>query len=69
MVVEGRLVDPPDVRDQFTYLRVKVERIHPAGDFHFVPVSGLLLARVDPGGSWRYGDQIRLTGYLGTLLE
>lgn len=64
MVVEGRLVDPPDLRDQFTYLRVKVDRIHPARDFHFVPVRGLLLARVDPGGSWRYGDQVRLTGYL-----
>ena len=64
MVVEGRLVDPPDERDQFTYLRVKVDRIPPAGDFHFVPVSGLLLARVDPGGSWRYGDQVRLTGTL-----
>lgn len=64
LVVKGKLIDPPDNRDQFTYLRLRVEQFHPEDQLQFQTVRGLLLARVEPGGPWRYGDLVRLEGYL-----
>ncbi|MEW5868082.1 MAG: ComEC/Rec2 family competence protein [Chloroflexota bacterium] len=66
LVVEGVVDGPPDERDTYTYLRVRVERLHPVGELLFTPVGGALLAKVPPYGEWRYGDLIRLEGELRT---
>jgi competence protein ComEC len=68
-VVQGVLVEPPDVRDQYTNLKVRAEELHAVGELNFIPVDGLLLARVPHWGSWRYGDKVRLEGDLVTPPE
>jgi competence protein ComEC len=68
-VVEGVLSEMPDERDAYTNLRIEVDQIHPVGEMLFTPVQGDLLARVPPGGRWRYGDRVRLQGYLRTPSE
>ncbi|MFN2159263.1 MAG: ComEC/Rec2 family competence protein [Anaerolineales bacterium] len=60
--VQGIIVEPSQEFDRFTYLKVRVQELHPVGERLFTPVSGLLLARVPPGGDWHYGDQVRLEG-------
>ena len=64
LLVTGTLTAPPDVRDTYTNLRVQVTSVN-TGDQDLV-VSGLILARVAPGGTWQYGDVIRLRGHLQT---
>jgi competence protein ComEC len=68
-VVEGILVEPADVRDSYTNLRIRADRLHPLGENLFTPVEGLILARVPPGESWHYGDRIRIQGELATPPE
>ena len=68
-VLEGVLVQPPDERDLYTNLRVRVDRLHPVGETSFLPVTGYVLARVPPGASWHYGDRLRLEGNLQTAPE
>jgi competence protein ComEC len=68
-MVEGVLSTMPDERDAYTNLRIEVDQIHPVGELLFTPVEGALLARVPPGGNWRYGDRVRLQGYLRTPSE
>lgn len=68
-VVEGVLVEPPDERDSYTNLRLQVTQLHPRQEPLFHDVSGLLLARVLPGGVWQYGDRVRLEGQLQTPPE
>jgi len=68
-IVEGVLVEQPDVRDRYTNLRLRVERIHLVGELLFTPVEGLLLARISPGDEWHYGDRVRLQGELETPPE
>jgi competence protein ComEC len=64
LLVTGTLAGPPDVRDTYTNLRLQVTGVN-TGD-ESLPVSGLILARVPPGGDWRYGDVLRLRGHLQT---
>jgi competence protein ComEC len=66
LIVEGEITEPPDVRDNYTYLRVSVNRFRPENNLLFTPVKGMLLARVYPEGEWRFGDRIRLEGHLET---
>jgi competence protein ComEC len=66
LVIEGLIVEPPDVRDGYTNLRVSVRQLHPQTDPLFQPVKGTLLARVSSDGDWQYGDRIRLEGRLET---
>jgi competence protein ComEC len=68
-LVEGILDKPPDVRDTYTNLKIRVDQIHPPGELPFTPVDGLLLARVAPGGDWHYGDRVLLEGSLETPPE
>lgn len=64
-ILEGILIEPPDWRDTHTNLRLRVT--YRAGEEGWpVPVYGLILARVAPGGDWRYGDRLRLQGHLST---
>jgi competence protein ComEC len=69
MVVEGVLTEPSDVRDAYTNLRIAVDQLRPVEEAKFTPVRGLLLARVQLGGDWHYGDRLRLTGQLVTPPE
>lgn len=66
LVLEGVVVAPPDDRDRFTYLRVQVDQWRPREAPVFRAVAGLLLVQAPPGGDWRYGDRLRLQGWLKT---
>ena len=68
-VAEGVVSGLPDERQDYTNLRVQIEQIHPKDEQLFKPVDGLLLTKVPPGGQWRYGDRVRLQGYLKTPFE
>jgi competence protein ComEC len=69
VLVEGIISDPPDVRDTYVNLRVKVEQILPTGETQMVRVDGLLLARVSKNTVFNYGDRIRMQGKLQTPPE
>ncbi|MGA2490221.1 MAG: ComEC/Rec2 family competence protein [Anaerolineales bacterium] len=64
LLITGTLADPPDVRDTYTNLRMNVTSVN-TGD-QSLPVNGLILARIAPGGDWQYGDVVRLRGHLKT---
>ncbi len=64
--VLGILDSPPDVRDTYTLLRISAREIRPANGFRHLPVRGTLLARIERGGDWEYGDRIAVTGALKT---
>ncbi len=67
LLVTGVLADPPDERDTYTNLRIHVTEVFTGGKI--LPVDGLLLARILPGGEWHYGDVVRLRGHLKTPPE
>ncbi len=69
VVIEGLVIAYPDQRDGVTLLRVQAERLRGEDDLLYREVSGVLLARVHPYGSWRYGDRLQLEGYLETPPE
>lgn len=66
MIISGVVVNFPDQRDTYTNLRIQAERIHSANDVLATPVSGLLLARVEPDENFHYGDRIVLRGRIQT---
>lgn len=68
ILVTGVLIEPPDVRDNYQNLRIKVERLD-TGNPEPLPVSGLLLARLPDGETYHYGDRLRLRGTLKTPPE
>ena len=68
-VLEGVVSAYPDVRDTYVNLRVSSEQIRLKDELLFTPVSGDVLAKVQPGGGWRYGDRVRLEGWLRTPPE
>lgn len=67
-ILEGQVVDYPDVRDGYTRLLVSVEQLHPTGELRFTLVEGEILATVPPG-DWQYGDRVRLSGWLSVPFE
>ena len=68
-VLEAVIVEPPDHRNTYSNLRLRVEQLRTVGDNRFTPIHGLLLARIFPGSSFSYGDRIRLEGYVETPPE
>jgi competence protein ComEC len=68
-VMDGMLVEPPDVRDTYTNLRLGIIQLHPVGEETFLPVHGLLMARVSTNTDFKYGDLIRLQGHILTPAE
>ncbi len=67
VLVTGTLDEPPDYRDTYTNLYVKVEAVDTgSGD---LPVQGELLARVFPNETYQYGERIRIRGKLVTPPE
>jgi competence protein ComEC len=67
VLVTGTLIELPDVRDTYTNLRLEVSEVN-TGD-KSLPVSGLILARVQSGPTFHYGDVIRVRGMLETPPE
>ncbi|HLO33200.1 MAG TPA: ComEC/Rec2 family competence protein [Anaerolineales bacterium] len=67
LLITGTLIEPPDYRDNYTNLRLKVGKVD-TGDFD-LPVSGLLLARVSDNQVFHYGEVLRLRGKLKTPPE
>ncbi|NOY99580.1 MAG: DUF4131 domain-containing protein [Chloroflexi bacterium] len=68
VLVTGTLTEPPDYRDNYTNLHLQVEYIDTGNAFP-LSVHGLIIARVDPGETYHYGDRLRLRGYLKTPPE
>jgi competence protein ComEC len=67
LLVTGTLDEPPDYRDTYTNLYVKVEAVDTgSGD---LPVQGELLARAFPNETYEYGERIRIRGKLVTPPE
>ena len=67
LLIKGTLIEPPDYRDNYTNLRLKVTRVD-TGDRE-LPANGLLLARVSSNQVFHYGDILRLRGKLKTPPE
>lgn len=65
-LLEGVIVQPPDERDLYTQVRIAVDRIAEAEGGAFQPAEGLVLARLPPGGGWRYGNRLQVEGRLQT---
>ncbi|MEZ0396858.1 MAG: ComEC/Rec2 family competence protein [Anaerolineales bacterium] len=67
LLVTGVVAAPPDVRDRYINLRLEVRFVNSGyGD---IPVEGLILARLAPGGEYHYGQVLRLRGQLLTPPE
>ncbi|MCD6290622.1 MAG: DNA internalization-related competence protein ComEC/Rec2 [Anaerolineae bacterium] len=62
VTVEGMVVDDPDVRDRYTGLRVRADRITINGVRR--QVTGLVLVRAGRFSEYAYGDRVRATGLL-----
>src|SRR5215208_5309637 len=67
LLITGTLLEPPDYRDNYTNLRLKVTRVN-TGDRE-LPANGLLLARISNNQMFHYGDILRLRGKLKTPPE
>jgi competence protein ComEC len=72
-LVDGVILEPPDVRDTYVNIRLTVEQAAAvpaqADAAEFIPVQGLLLARLPAGASFAYGDRVQLQGKLETPPE
>jgi len=64
LLIKGWIVEPPDYRDTYTNLRVRVQQLDTGKDLF--DVGGLLLVRVPPDQVYHYGDIVRLRGKLQT---
>ncbi len=62
LFITGTVVDPPDVRDTYTNLRLRVESVD-TGKKQY-GVGGLILARVAVNRTYTYGQNLRLRGLL-----
>lgn len=67
LLITGYLVEPPDYRDNYTNLRLEVERVD-TGDGD-LPVHGLILVRASNNQTYEYGERLRLRGRLKTPPE
>ncbi|MBV6396052.1 MAG: hypothetical protein HFACDABA_01640 [Anaerolineales bacterium] len=61
--VTGWVTEPPDARDTYANLRLRVTGLD-TGEDKDLQVHGLLLVRVDPNEAYQYGDVLRLRGRL-----
>jgi len=67
LLISGSLAEPPDYRDAYTNLKIKVEAVDSgSGD---MPVSGLILVRVPENQAYEYGQRLRVRGVLKTPPE
>ena len=67
LLITGSLSKPPDYRDSYTNLKLKVESVDTgSGD---MPVSGEILVRVAENEEYEYGERVRVRGQLKTPPE
>ncbi|MBE0671137.1 MAG: ComEC/Rec2 family competence protein [Anaerolineales bacterium] len=67
LLITGSLAEPPDYRDNYTNLKLKVEAVDTgSGD---LPVSGFILVRVPVNEEYEYGERVRVRGQLKTPPE
>ena len=67
LLITGSLSEPPDYRDNYTNLKLKVEAVDTgSGD---MPVSGEILVRVAENEEYEYGERVRVRGQLQTPPE
>jgi competence protein ComEC len=62
VVLEGVVAEEPDVRPDYTYLRVQVQRL--LLEQSNTTAAGVVLLRVDHAIHWHYGDVVRAWGTL-----
>ena len=67
LLITGTIIEPPDYRDNYTNLRVRVEAVD-TGDGD-LPANGLILVRASNNQVFHYGENIRLRGKLKTPPE
>jgi competence protein ComEC len=67
LLITGIVVEPPDYRDNYTNLRLDVEKVD-TGD-RDLPVHGLILVRASNNRIFHYGERLRLRGKLKTPPE
>ncbi|MBL8051295.1 MAG: ComEC/Rec2 family competence protein, partial [Anaerolineales bacterium] len=67
LLITGYLVEPPDYRDTYTNLKLRVEAVDTGDDD--LPVDGFILVRVLPNQIYEYGERLRLRGQLKTPPE
>jgi len=68
LLITGTLENPPDYRDSYTNLHLKVTGVDTGNGYDF-PVEGTILARVEAGEEYQYGERLRLRGRLQTPPE
>lgn len=68
LLITGTLVEPPDYRDSYTNLRLKVSAVD-TGDSELPIEDSLMLVRVSNNQTFEYGGVIRLRGKLKTPPE
>ena len=69
VIVEGVVSAYPDARDGYMNLRIASQRLRSLDVLIFRPVTGELLVKAPPGSDWRYGDRLRVQGWLTTPAE
>ncbi|HJS20934.1 MAG TPA: ComEC family competence protein, partial [Anaerolineales bacterium] len=67
LLVTGTVTEPPDYRDNYTNLRLRVSNVD-TGDGD-LPAEGLLLVRASNNQEFHYGDIVRLRGKVRTPPE
>ncbi len=68
VLVTGVVIAPPDVRDTYTNLMIRVEELD-NGNGVDLQVGGLMLARITRDETYQYGERLRLRGLLRTPAE
>lgn len=66
VTVDCVLIRPPEIRDQYTQLKLKALGIREGDRIDFTPVEGFILIRDYDQGDWRYGDRLIVSGKLET---
>jgi len=67
LLITGTLAEPPDYRDNYTNLRLDVEKVD-TGD-RDLPAHGVILVRASNNQIFHYGERLRLRGKLKTPPE
>src|SRR5262245_59420260 len=65
LLITGTVIEPPDYRDNYTNLRLRVNAID-TGDSELPIENSLMLVRVSNNQTYEYGDVLRLRGKLKT---
>ncbi|MGB7095210.1 MAG: ComEC/Rec2 family competence protein, partial [Anaerolineales bacterium] len=62
--VTGVVIQPPQVYEHQTNVKIRVEGIQRVGEPAVIPADGYLLARLRGRETWQYGDRLQVRGHL-----